>query len=77
MRERDKIMRFESINTGIEKAFEQHCRKEYNLLKKCMPHKLFKGKDYFDQKFEELKGKVVDDIEEAKQELSKQRNNRD
>jgi uncharacterized phage infection (PIP) family protein YhgE len=69
-REREKIRRFDSINSTIDKAFTLHCRKEYNLLKTCMPSKIYKGKEYFDEKFEKLKEKVVDDLETAKQELS-------
>ena len=40
-----------------------------------MPHKLLKNKEFFDQQFNEMKQNLVDDSQDAVQELEKQSKN--
>lgn len=63
-KERERIGKHKFMGSEIEKSLATHTKKEYNLLKKCMPHKLYKGKEFFNQKYEAMKQNMVE-LDEA------------
>lgn len=59
-KEREILFNSKSTQSEIDKAYHQHTKKEYNLLKECMPHRLLRDQEYFDQKYEEMKQNMVE-----------------
>ena len=76
-KERERVDKLKVVQREIDKGFKENVNKEYNLLKKCMPHKLLKGQDFFDQQYESMKESMIEisDTDDLSKELSKDSKN--
>ena len=55
-----RMKKLKMVEKEIDKGINENARKEYNLFKKCMPHKLLKSQEYFDKQFENMKENTID-----------------
>ncbi|CAI2363997.1 unnamed protein product [Moneuplotes crassus] len=59
-KERERAKKLKTAASTIHKSIVENARKEYSLLRKCMPHKLLKSKEFFDQQYEKMKNQKID-----------------